>query len=621
MLWRFCIVGVALVVMIVAAAKADTLVTRDGRRLTGAITRIDGGYIVVTKMGARVVIEDSNCAEFIKEGATPAVPATAPSAVRATLPVAADVPSSNPASRPTDARNISALLQQGINAMAAGEYAAAREAFADAAMLDCHNLTALHGQGLASLYLNDFAHARDPMDMALTIPTGQNRALAINAALVQIGLRNQMRAAKIIREYLASHPTELDEPMLNAMAVALNLADDQAKKQKFFAECEAFYVAANARVEAQVPGQKRWGIQWMAADVVDQKMQEYRAAVKRATILAQEVEEMSARVEACQNEADRAAAALAHRGGNFEVLRSQEKLQSAKADRDRKEESLQQAKAAIHPPDFPHSVTPLALDDLTPPPVTGVSAVVLAVASKIPDPAGADDAPRVRPHPRPDPDPATPPKTPAAVANAPETPVEAPIQIVARPVAKKKVQITSYAAAFPVAADLVVTSAATLEGSGDIELQGVDGTLAKGSVVRSDAALGLALVRLTGRIMRPLPLGAEFSSGNVHIAGFPTPDIFTPNSEMMLGSVSGAGDSGKLRVARNPRLAGAPMLAGGKVIGVELATRDADLSQVPYVSLEQLLKFLGTDAAKGTVAAVDPLTAVMQLTATRDSRQ
>src|SRR5207302_10020078 len=141
-------------------------------------------------------------------------------------------------------------LKQGREALAAGEYKPARDAFSDAAAIDQRNVEALHGEGLAYMYLNDLPHALAPMERAMTANPSPSRALVLNMAVCQIGNRNPMRAAKIIMDYLSAHPGQLDEPLLNAMGTALSIADDQAKKMRMFQECVTFYNTYNQKVEA-----------------------------------------------------------------------------------------------------------------------------------------------------------------------------------------------------------------------------------------------------------------------------------------------------------------------------------------------------------------------------------
>src|SRR5207247_1890499 len=129
------------------------------------------------------------------------------------------------------------------------------------------------------------------------------------------------------------------------------------------------------------------------------------------------------------------------------------------------------------------------------------------------------------------------PETPEApAAPTPEAP-EAP----AAPV--KHATVVQYAAAFPIAPDLLVSAAAPLEGATRIGLVSADGGTLKAELVRADDATGLALLRLTDRKMSYLTLAADFKGGAVQCAAFPTVNIFNPAAELLNGSAPAPGDA------------------------------------------------------------------------------
>src|SRR5207302_10860737 len=108
---------------------------------------------------------------------------------------AAPPPVTGAGAKKADPKSLEPLLTQGREALAAGEYKAARDAFSDAAAIDQRNVEALHGEGLAYMYLNDLPHALAPMERAMTANPSPSRALVLNMAVCQIGNRNPMRAA------------------------------------------------------------------------------------------------------------------------------------------------------------------------------------------------------------------------------------------------------------------------------------------------------------------------------------------------------------------------------------------------------------------------------------------
>jgi hypothetical protein len=102
--------------------------------------------------------------------------------------------------------------------------------------------------------------------------------------------------------------------------------------------------------------------------------------------------------------------------------------------------------------------------------------------------------------------------------------------------------------------------------------------------------------------MAYLSLADAFAGGTIQCVSFPTVNVFDPVAEAISGSAVAPKDDWAVRLARHPRLGGGPLLVGGKVVGVQLATRDADMAQVPAATLADLKKFLGAKAAPGGTA-------------------
>jgi hypothetical protein len=94
---------------------------------------------------------------------------------------------------------------------------------------------------------------------------------------------------------------------------------------------------------------------------------------------------------------------------------------------------------------------------------------------------------------------------------------------------------------------------------------------------------------------------------------FPSPtSIFDDEGGEMIEGVT-VTPNGEARMRKHPRLAGSPLLSGGKVLAVELAERESPPSAIPTASLEKLKALLGNDAP-GTGAQVrDPLDALYQV--------
>ena len=608
----------------VAIASADTLVKVNGESYTGEITQTENGYSV--KMKAGTIVVPAEDVDHIVKGTTPrSVGSVAGSSGTPTpLPRSgASAPGARAPAKPVDPKMLQALLDQGQAALSSGEYKSACDSFKDALTLDRNNAIALHGLGAALMYLHDFNRAKEPMERALTVAP-PNRALVLNMAVMQIAVHNPMRAAKIVKEYLAAHAGQPDEPMLNAMAIALSMTDGQARKGRLFPDLVKFYMAGNSQLEAAATGQKRWGVEWMEANVVDAKMAAMNKAQQHADKIGNDLDAADGRVADAQNNLDALQAAM--RRNPFAINQAQSDLDRAGAARDKLAEQYDSALAAVPRPSFPKSLSLVGLSDQTPPPVHGVT---LAFGTE--NGAGGDtftpsqptDMPPVAPRLR-----SRSGKQSSGgggqgmgQGSSGQTAAPPAIDIVqARPAEAHKVQLTSYAVAFPVAKDLVVTAAATLAGATEIQLQASDGSALSGQVVRTDEATGLALLRVSGRALAPLDVADAFAGGPLQCAGFPTVNIFNPSAEIFGGTAPPSKEGWKVRLDQHPRLPGGPLLAGGKVVGVELAARESDASAIPSATSDQLRKFLGDDGSRQPATNPDPAGSLLQVLATRESQ-
>src|SRR5689334_13029863 len=83
----------------------------------------------------------------------------------------------NPANK---AKNVDALLQQGIDALSAGQYQPAREAFQDVVTLDPRNAKAQHGLALCMMAQKEIAKAAQLFDKAFNATTTPDRAMVLN---------------------------------------------------------------------------------------------------------------------------------------------------------------------------------------------------------------------------------------------------------------------------------------------------------------------------------------------------------------------------------------------------------------------------------------------------------
>jgi S1-C subfamily serine protease len=171
--------------------------------------------------------------------------------------------------------------------------------------------------------------------------------------------------------------------------------------------------------------------------------------------------------------------------------------------------------------------------------------------------------------------------------------------------------------AFAVSENLVVTSADVVAGAKEIRVQGSDGTdVFSATIEKTDDASGLALLKLDHGKLAALPVATAFSGGAVTCIGFPEVSLFDTSAQLIAGS---AKPTGVASFARHPRLAGAPLLVAGQVVGVALGSRDQEQTAISIATLQQLQQLM-SDVSVTAKPATDPRAAVMQLTAVRSSQ-
>jgi tetratricopeptide (TPR) repeat protein len=529
-------------------------------------------------------------------------------------------PAGSPTSAPTarSKASLEPLLQQGTDALAAGQYQAAREAFQDAIVIDPRNARAAHGLALCFVEQKEVAKAAAMLDKALPFTTTPDRALVLNAAAANMATRTHMRAAKLTKDYLTAHPKEADEAMVNALGTALSAATASERKNRFFTDAAAFYMIANQRLEATRPGYKRFGAQWYTTHDAEAKEKALAVEQKKLDSLSDTVARAEERLAGAEREYERQRNMIVQRielPGNFYMRQAESAYDAAKSNLELAQEKYDTLADSLDRPKFPPEITMVAIDEIKTPALS--TPVVVASA----DPPVVKPKPVVvTPKPKPvDPPPAvasnTNPKPKPAVVKTPEPlALEPP-----RPTVPRKVRITQYAAAFPVASDLVVTSAQTVKDATALQLQMADGQSLSAKLVRKDDASGLALLRVEGsRKFNPLPIADSFAGGAVTCASFPTVDLFSPAAQSINGSAAAPKEGWTVSLNIHPRLAGAPILSGGKVVGVCVAPREAERGKLPAATLEQLKAFVGADAGEPKFAG-DPAASLLQLVTTRET--
>jgi hypothetical protein len=496
---------------------------------------------------------------------------------------------------------------------------------------------ALHGLGLSHYGLGDLPKSKDALERALTAAGGsQDRAVVLNLSLVHLKQNNSARAIKLLRDYLTRPAKDLDEPMYDGLAIALAAADEQAKKNSAYTQAVTTFKSYTGRLEAKRPGMKLWGVEWMSSDELSQKLSGSEQAQKKADRLSQQLVTLNRRLDDAQKDLAKKED-LRKRGaiGQWEVRESENEMKRVQRERDDVQTEHDAAAAEIEKPSFPADWELVSIDAITPPPVgsgegstargDGESGGKSGGMSRFDDNNNSSSnnnsggGMRFKDDPR---KAATPPPTDRTRSgqrqgNKDRNPQNTPPRN--EDTKKQQHAKMEYAAAFPVAPDLLVTAAYPLEEMVDIQVQAHDGTPIKATVVRVDAKTGLALLRISGPKMAYLDLAGSFAGGAVNCAGFPTENYFEPTAELIKGTATRGGDNWKVKLDKHPRIPGSPLLGeDGKVVGVCTATEHEDLDnvQLPAATLDQLRRFIGTDLPKTAGDKPDVLSVMLQVAVT-----
>ncbi len=497
---------------------------------------------------------------------------------------------------PAHGADLKLLLDQGAAALVAGDDDGAKTAFEQVLADDPANARALAGAALAHARSNSPIKARKYFDRA--VAADPSRSTLLNAAAFHLTIDQPMRSAKLLSDWLSAHPQPLDPPMIDAFAVALSQVDSGVQRLSIFATYEKQYLELNAALEAAYPGHKRWGTQWLDSAEADRRAAERDKAQQSIDRVKRVNADLYRRLQQAQRDLDDLAD-KARRGfaTEFRVRRARvdvERIQDQIAVHQREIEEFQKAAA---PPTFPKSIPYVGLDDNTPPPVGDArpaprDAQKPAIpATRAGDPGigdlgfGDDPTPTPPAHPTPPPQTPTPPSGTAPSDDSP-----------ADPTPPNPIHRTAASVAVAVAPDLLLC-ASTIDADGkSLQVQSTDGTPLRAVVVRTDRAAGLTLLRIDGKKLNYIGLSDPFQGGAITCPALVAETVFQPTAEVVAGTAEAPAERWTVRLDKHPRLPGAPLLAGGRIVGIELAAPGIDPAAIPAATVTEIRRFLGPDA-------------------------
>ncbi len=178
---RFALLGLGSMALLASPAFGDSLLLKDGRLIIGQVKRTEAGYVIRTRTGEQTFsIDDvqhwTHTESADADGPAPAAASTGSTGSTGSAsvhaPAATPAAPSSPgkagvgpggAAKTTQQKSVAKLVERGNTALAGGDYKAARDAFADALLLEPHNPAAAQGLGYAYLRLTPPNYARARM--------------------------------------------------------------------------------------------------------------------------------------------------------------------------------------------------------------------------------------------------------------------------------------------------------------------------------------------------------------------------------------------------------------------------------------------------------------------------
>jgi hypothetical protein len=505
-----------------------------------------------------------------------------------------------------------ATIDDGAKALDAGQPDQAISIFTEILRAEPRNAQAHHGLALAHLLRTDNAKACASADQALLIAPKADRALVINAAAAHFAVKNNARAARIIKDYLAANPKALDEPALNALGTVLMAATPKEKQNRVFAECAAFYEQTNKRFEAARPGHRRFGAEWYTAKDYTVLDASYQRNQKELDRLSTSIQLAEMQVAQHQSEIARQNDLLRRGDGSarYYLRQAEQQLLTAQNALNAAQQKYDDFAANTDKPEFPDTISTVSMNATAIPEFSAVQTLAA------PDPAtpATPNTPAARrprkgqPRPNPNPDPNA---NTAAVKPAAITPTTQPAQ----PAGVKKPQF--HAAAFAVTPNLLVTASAGLDDQSEIKLIIADGASLNARLIRKDDATGLALLRLVERQVPCLALADAFEPGNIICVTYS--NLLDAKPQAVTGKAPAPTANGwRIGVPTHAHIAGSPLIGEkGKVVGMCIPGDDGRAASA--VTLAQLKAFVGKDAsgARPLPAGEDVATAVAQVIVVR----
>lgn len=530
-------------------------------------------------------------------------------------PVVAAPPTPGGADETGRAREVfSGLVQQGTNALIAGEYNAALGALLDAKQVferkvrgkgasagggggtAGDEVAMLHGLALAYQLADKpekagplFANGT-PLDRACAAKGAPRQLLVTRAALDMTQGYLAMRTAVGLTAYLKDHPNELDSEILDVLFTALQKADERVANRAMLDAMIKNYDEFNGRLEATRPGQRRWGTQWVSEA-------EFKINMKKRELALRDVDKAQGQIADADADIVQAKQLVKWaRGGQGSLSAANAKQTAAENRRAAGVRAMEDARSKLPPipvlakADFvrliePHEATVVVAAKAVKATKAGGAATPTQVASASPEtksihftlggggPGGTSSG--------------------ASGGGAGDVGSAPPAGGGGRTAVRG---FSRTAVGFAIGPDLLLTAGSAVKDAKRVVVEFPNAAPVDATVERSGPE-GLALLRLSGQKMAYVNLANGFAGGAVQCPAYPEVSVFGVAVEVIKGRALGAQDEGwKVMLGKHPRLPGAPLLDGaGDLVGVEMAEREDLTDKLPALSVKAVRAFLAND--------------------------
>src|SRR5688572_20693154 len=290
-------------------------------------------------------------------------PATAPSPIP--LASTATAPSSPQDEAARLKQLFDALLQQGTNALAAGEADAALESLFDARLVldrcvkakilnynSPEHIALLHGLAIGYQLAEKPEKAsplfdeNNPLDRAAKAENASRQLLITRGFLDATQGYLAMRTVVRVTEYIKKYPNRIDSDLMDVLISALVKADERVQNRALMLDpAIKLYEQYNAKLEATRPGKKRWGVNWVTPLEFEGERGRRDAAMREWQRQRQIVDQYATQVKQAEKELE-----AAKKGGVSARARTNAASEALAAVRRRMadaEKAAQEAKAQI----------------------------------------------------------------------------------------------------------------------------------------------------------------------------------------------------------------------------------------------------------------------------------